>query len=117
MLFFDLKPHNIKVHKLPGAVKEYMSSRYNLLPEYLERLRYIEVEGTVKGRQVKRMRIFNPYKAKELNLTIAGNQELEQHPELLLFEGYIDLEGNVYVADRRPPIVWIRPRQATGNIE
>ncbi len=109
-MFFDLKPHNGKVHKLPPAVREYMSSRYNLLPEYLERLRHIELDGTVNGRQVKRIRIFNPYKARELNVTISSNSELEQHPEIVLFEGYIDFQGNVYVADRRPPIVWIRPR-------
>ena len=109
-MFFDHKPHNGKVHKLPSAVREYMTNRYNLLPEYLEMLRYIEIDGTVNGRQVKRMRIFSPFKAREHNITINSNSELEQHPELLLFEGYIDYCGNVYVADRRPPIVWIRPR-------
>ena len=109
-MFFDLKPHNGKVQKLPAAVREYMSSRFNLVPEYLERLRHIEIDGSVNGRQVKRIRIFNPYKAKELNVTIGCNNDIEQHPEMLLFEGYIDLQGNVYVADRRPPVVWIRPR-------
>jgi hypothetical protein len=109
-MFFDLKPHNGKANKLTGAVREYMSNRYNLLPEYLDRLRYIELDGTVNGRQVKRIRIFNPYKARELNITINSNEDLEQHPDMLLFEGYIDCQGNVYVADRRPPIVWIRPR-------
>lgn len=117
-MFFDLKPHNNgKVHKLPAPVRDYMSSRYNLITEYLERLRCIEIDGVVNGRQVRRVRIFSPHRAHELNLIINCNDELEKHPEILLFEGYTDHRGNVYVADRRPPIVWIRPRQAANNIE
>ena len=109
-MFFEQKPHNGKVHKLPGAVREYMSRRYNLLPEYLECLRHVEIDGIVNGRNVKRIRIFSSCKVRELNMVINSNSDLEQHPEMVLFEGYIDRQGDVYVADRRPPIVWIRPR-------
>ncbi len=36
-------------------------------------------------------------------LLIKKRQDLEQHLDLLFYEGYIDSEGSAYVADRRTP--------------
>jgi hypothetical protein len=75
-----------------------------LLPEYLDTLRCFEYDGEVNGKQVKRVSIFSPKVLKEQNLSVKNIQDLEQHHNLLLFEGYIDKLGNAYAADRRPPI-------------
>jgi len=95
-----------KAKKLPRVIQEYMERRFNLVPEYLELLRYFEYEGQINGKRVRNIRIFSPDKANEKKLVIKTRQDLEQHPELLFYEGYIDSRGKAYVADRRAPGNW-----------
>ena len=89
--------------RLPGAVQEYMRRRFILSSEYLRSLRCFEYNGQVNGKQVRRIIIFSPGIAGEKKFYIRTRQDLEQHREILLFEGYIDSAGNAYVADRRTP--------------
>ena len=96
--------------RLPRPVREYMKRRFSLLPEYLGLLRCFEYDGRVKEKRVRCIRIFSPNRAQEHHLSITTNQDLGQHPEMLLFEGYIDSQGSVYVADRRTPL-----RQSQGS--
>ena len=90
--------------KLPKPVQQYMRRNFHLLPEYLDLLRCFEYPGQVSGKEVRCINIFSPSRAQEHGLSIKTHAELEQHAEMLLFRGYIDQEGNTYVADRRPPI-------------
>ena len=89
--------------RLPRAIQEYMRHRFILLSEYLELLRCFEYDDQVNGKRVRRIKIFSPNKAREKKLLVKTRQDLEQHPELLFYEGYIDSQGKVYVADRRAP--------------
>jgi len=89
--------------RLPGVIQEYMRRRFILSSDYLRSLRCFEYDGQVKGKQVRRIIIFSPSIAYEKKLLVKTRQDLEQHRELLLFEGYIDNAGNAYVADRRTP--------------
>lgn len=100
-----------EVKRLPRAIQEYMRRRFTLLPEYLELLRCFVYMGQVNGKQVSRVSIFSPNKAREKKTLIKNIKDLEQHPELLLYEGYIDGEGNAYVADRRSPIIKAKSTQ------
>ena len=93
--------HTNEARRLPKAIQEYMRHRFILLPKYLELLRCFEYVGQVSGKQVRRISIFSPNKADERKLLIKTRQDLEQHPELLFYEGYIDSDGKAYVADRR----------------
>ncbi|MDP2730381.1 MAG: hypothetical protein Q8O55_07855 [Dehalococcoidales bacterium] len=94
--------------RLPKPIQEYMRRRFGLLPQYLELLRCFEYDGQVKDKQVRRVSIFSPAKAREKDLSIRSRQDLEQHHELLFYEGYIDSAGDAYVADRRTPRVEIK---------
>ena len=78
-----------------------MRRRFDLLPEYPDVLRCFEYDGLVNNKHVRCIRNFSPYKAEEHNLSIRTSLDLEQHPEMLLYEGHIDSQGNAYVADRR----------------
>ena len=78
--------HTNEARRLPRAIQEYMRRRFILLPEYLELLRCFEYDGEVNGKQVKRISIFSPNKAREKKLLIETRQDLEHHPELLFFE-------------------------------
>ena len=96
--------HKNGAKKLPREVHEYMQHRFNLVPLYLDTLRCFKYDGVVNGRAVKRVRIFSPLRAKEKFLSIKDRTDLDRYAEMLLFEAYIDSQGSVYVADRRPPV-------------
>ncbi len=102
--------HKNGTKRLPREVQEYMKRRFTLLPEYLDLLRCFEYDGLVNEKRVRCIHIFSPNRAREYHLSIKTNQDLGQHPEMLLFQGYIDGQGSVYVADRRAPL-----RQAKGS--
>ena len=101
-MFFKRKNHNNKSKKLPRLVHDHMECKFDLLPEYLDMLRCFEYEAVVNGRQVRCIRIFSPDKVRGYHLSIKTHLDLEQHPEMLLYEGYIDGCSSVYVADCRP---------------
>jgi hypothetical protein len=103
-MFFKCNNHSSKAKKLPRPVHEYMRHRFNFISEYLDTLRCFEYDGTVNRKEVSCIRIFSPYRAKEHRLSIRTKSDLDQHPEMLLFEGYIDRQGSAYVADRRPSL-------------
>ncbi len=97
--------HDTEVKKVPKAIQEYMRHRFGLLPEYLELLRCFEYDGQVDGKQVRFINIFSPNRAQEKNVIISIRQDLAQHPEMLLYEGYTDNQRNIYMTDRRVPIM------------
>jgi hypothetical protein len=103
-MFFKLRNRTGEAKKLSKQVRDYMRHRFILLPEYLDGLRCFEYAGVMNGKPIRGFRIFSPYRAKERNIAISSNFDLEKHPELLFFEGYVDGQGTVYVADRRPPL-------------
>jgi hypothetical protein len=100
-IFFSHKTNNNEAKKLAEPVYRYMMHRLLLLPEYLDRLRCFEYDGTVNGKQVICIRIFSPNMARKQHLSIKSNSQLAQHPQMLLFEGYVDSQHKVYVADWR----------------
>ena len=102
-MFFKRHNHNIKAKKLPKRVHGYMRWTFDLLPEYLDMLRCFEYTGLFKGRHVIYVNIFSPDMARESHLSIKTNLEWEQHPEMLLYKGYIDSKERVYIADSRVP--------------
>ncbi len=102
-MHFHLR-NNEEPRRLPKVVQDYMIRRFVLLPEYLGLLRCFEYDGEVNGKQVRRVSMFSPSKAEETHILIKNRHDLEQHPEMLLFEGYIDKQGNAYAADRRAPV-------------
>jgi hypothetical protein len=79
-----------------------------MIPEYLDILRCFEYDEVVNGKQVHYVRIFSPYRARGHYISIRRRVDLEQHPEMLLFEGYTGRHGSIYIADRRVPITGVR---------
>lgn len=102
-LYFPHKIHESKARRVPESVKNYMVKRFRLLPEYLDTLKCFEYREVVANRDVRRFSIFSPYKAKQRHISINTRADLMQHRDLLEYEGHIDLQGTVYVADRREP--------------
>jgi len=74
-----------------------------LLPEYVDMLRCFERQEMMGDKPVRRLSIFSPDRADEHHLSIRTLADLMQHRELLEYEGHIEPDGTVYVADRRRP--------------
>lgn len=79
----------IGVMSLSGSVVwSYMHSRHGLNGEALIPLRRVESDGTVGDKPVTMIRIFDPTTAKEKGVAIEDYQSLDNHPDLILYEGY-----------------------------
>jgi len=87
--------------RLPKPVQEYMRQEFMLRREYLTELRCFEYDGVIHEKPVRCIRIFSPHLAQEQHISIRTNEDLDQHPEVLLYEGYIDAQGNAYINDQR----------------
>ena len=92
------------VKRLPWPIEEYLRQRFMLRTDYVSRLRYFEHDDMLHEEPVKQVRIFSPDLAKQHSVAIRRNSDLEQHPEVLVFLGYIDRRGQIYIADRRTPM-------------
>jgi len=93
--------HNTEYHRLPKQVKEYMRFTFGLNNEYLNELRCFKYDGILNEQPVEYIRIFNPRLAWRYYVPIKTNADLDTTPEALLYEGYIDDEGNVHIEDKR----------------
>jgi hypothetical protein len=103
------------VKRVPEPVLQYMKRRFMLPTLYVTSLRCFEGDGSHQGERVTKLRIFSPTMAGSFGLTLKTSSDLDQHPEVLLFEGYIDRGGRVYVADRRSSAKR-RPRETVGAL-
>lgn len=54
-------------------------------------------------KNVKRVSIFSPMLAEEENIVLKTHEDFIKNPSMVLFEGYIDGQGNPYATDRRMP--------------
>ncbi|MBE0481255.1 MAG: hypothetical protein IBX68_09780 [Dehalococcoidia bacterium] len=88
-----------------------------LRTEYIGSLRCVEHAASLHGEPVRMIMVFSPKMAGKLGLTIRELADLRSHPEALLFEGYTDQAGQVYVADRRSPLTDAVFARRNGNAE
>jgi hypothetical protein len=95
--------HRSMARKLSPQVKAYMEHKFDLIPEYLSELRCFQHQGLFKEKPVTYLRIFNPWHTKERGVALMAYDDLDRYPELILYEGHIAENGEVYVADRRQP--------------
>lgn len=71
-----------------SVVWNYMRSRYGLSGDEMVLLRQVESDGMVGDQPVTMIRIFDPATAKEKGVAIEDYQSLDNHPDLILYEGY-----------------------------
>jgi hypothetical protein len=65
-----------------------MKKRYGLSGEKMMLLRRVESEAIVTNKPVKMIRIFNPATSMEKRVNIEDYKSLDNHPDLILYEGY-----------------------------
>jgi len=76
------------VRKIEGALWGYMVSEQGVIVDILQNLRQVERDGVVEGKPVIMIRIFDPAAADKESVAVEDYESLDNHPELILYEGY-----------------------------
>lgn len=64
--------------------------------------RCVEREGTLDGgKQVTFIRVFKPKEAEDKGIVITGWETFDEHPELIMFEGYLTLSNEAHLEKKR----------------
>jgi hypothetical protein len=105
--------------KIPEKVGEALVSRFHLKPTDIDSWRLVEKHGhlaaltgvVAEDRRVRFIRIFDPARVNEESLDNLTFDDLKTQDgrKALMFEGHIERDGTVHLADRRPPKIIIRP--------
>jgi hypothetical protein len=98
---FDFR-EKTEAKRVPETIQEYLRKRFKLRISYLGDLMCFEHECISREKQIKQIRIFSPTMARKKGLAIKWNSDLEQHPEVLLFEGYTSNHGQIFIMDLGP---------------
>ena len=77
------------VEKIEGLLWGYMVYQHGVIVDVLQNLRRVE-QSTIDDKSVEltMIRIFDPASADKRGITIDGYKSLDDHPELILYEGY-----------------------------
>lgn len=66
-------------------------------------IRCVEREGVIEGgKPVKYLRVFKLSELVEKGITVTGWETFDQHPELVLFEGYLTKNDEAFLERKRP---------------
>lgn len=76
------------IKKIEGTLWGYMVGERGVTGDILQNLRQVECDGVVGGKRVIMFRIFDPAAANEKGVTIDGREALDNHQELILYEGH-----------------------------
>jgi hypothetical protein len=67
-------------------------------------IRCVEYEGFLEGKgKVRFLRVFKLSEIKKEGITIDGWETSDQHPELILFQGYLQRNNNEANLERKRP--------------
>jgi hypothetical protein len=107
--------------RVPRKVGDALASRFHLQPEEISRLRLVDKAGTLPtanaappdDRPVRCIRIIDPSMIEGERLARLTYDDLKTGAcrNALRFEGHIERDGVVHLADRRPPRKTLTPGQ------
>ncbi len=92
------------IKEIDGAAWGHLVSVHNLDVDTLSReIRCVEQKGTLKsGEQVTFLRVFKLRQASEKGVVITGWETFNEHPELILFEGYVRINNQAFLERKQP---------------
>lgn len=95
-----------KSRGLTEAIRTNLISEFHVGPESLAKLSALETNGKFAGRKVRLIRVFDPALVSNRIASSLKYQDLQEagDRESLRFEGHIEMNGPVYLADRRPKV-------------
>jgi hypothetical protein len=91
------------IKEIPGGAWGHLIYKYKMDGGILcDDIRCVEREGLLEGKgKVRFLRVFKLSEIKEKGITIDGWETFDQHPELILFEGYLQKNINEANLERK----------------
>ena len=90
------KPKIVK--EIYGGTWGHLVQAHGLTVEVLSKnIRCVDKPGVKDGSQVNLLRIFSLSDVEKKGITIAGWETFDQHPELIMFEGYLDAGNQAHL--------------------
>jgi hypothetical protein len=92
-----------KVKRIEGPAWGYLVNEYHIDVDTLfNEMRCVQKEGvTDKKEAVTYVRVFKPHEAAQKGIEVEGWESLDEHPELINFEGYEDYDrGSAYLEQK-----------------
>jgi hypothetical protein len=95
------KPKIVK--EINGGTWGLLVSQYKIDVDTLSReIRCVEKKGTIgNGMPVTFLRIFKPAEVSHKGLSVDGWEFFDQHPELLIFAGYLRWDNQAFLEKKR----------------
>ena len=79
------------IKEIPDGTWRHLVNKYNIDVDTISKeLRCVEREGVLNGGEpVTFLRVFKPAEAKQRRIAVTGWDTFDEHPDLILFEGYL----------------------------
>lgn len=90
------------VKEIQGALWGCMFNVHKIDVTTLEQeIRCVEKEGNINNIAVTLVRVFKLGQTEKNGIKVTGWETFDQHPELILYEGYLTKHGNVAFLEKR----------------
>jgi hypothetical protein len=89
----------------PANLTKYLINEFRLLPEDMASLQWVTLSGSFGGFSVSVVRIFNHVESRKRGFTISSYHDLDEHPEVVAFEGYVFKDGPVHLRKKESLVV------------
>lgn len=90
----------VKLKQVYGGAWGHLVSEHHIVVDTLVKWRCLDQPGEVDGRPVTLLRIFDPATAQQKGIPIEGWTTFDEHPELVLFEGYLRRDNTAWLERR-----------------
>ena len=81
----------------PGNLTNCLKSEFHLPTEEMASLQCVTLSGSFGGFSVSVIRIFNHIEAEKAGFTVGSYHDLDEHQEVVVFEGYVFKDGPVHL--------------------
>ena len=96
-------------NRKPKVVKEIHDGAWGFLVQHgidvdtlSRKIRCVERKGMLEGKGlVTFMRVFRPKEAEQKGVVVSGWETFDQHPDLVLFEGYLTMKNEAHLERKR----------------
>ena len=79
----------------------YMVNEHKIDVATLDRMRYVIRNVMISGLMaIKLVRVFLPHKAEAKGIKVTGWETFDEHPELILYEGYLNQENKAFLVKK-----------------
>ena len=100
------QPSPVEDHQQwPANLIQCLTNEFHLRPEDMASLQWVTLSGSFGGFSVSVVRIFNHIEAQKSGFSISRYHDLDEHPEVVVFEGYVFKDGPVHLRKKESLVV------------